>query len=112
MSELLRMAGDAVIAIPWFGALIVAVYRRHVRVIGVATALITAAACALTSGAAAPAESLYRALMLLFSCLTLGATLVLPRRDCTPAGIGGILFILGSTLPAYSADNLLLLLAA
>ena len=30
-------------------------------------------------------ESLYEALMLLFSCLTLGATLVLPRRDCSPA---------------------------
>src|SRR5262249_28330869 len=47
----------------------------------------------------------------LFSCLTLGATLVLPRRDCSSAGIGGILFILGATLLAYSADNLLLLLA-
>lgn len=49
--------------------------------------------------------------MLLFSCLTLGATLVLPRRDCSPGSMAGILFILGSTLLAYSADNLLILLA-
>ena len=50
--------------------------------------------------------------MLLFSCLTLGATLVLPRRDCTAGTIGGILFLLGSTLLAYSTENLLVLLAA
>lgn len=50
--------------------------------------------------------------MLLFSCLTLGAILVLPRRDCTNGMIGGILFLLGATLLAYSTDNLLVLLAA
>ena len=50
--------------------------------------------------------------MLLFSCLTLGATLVLPHRDCSPGTMAGILFMLGSTLLAYSADNLLILLAA
>jgi NADH-quinone oxidoreductase subunit M len=55
---------------------------------------------------------LYQALMLLFSCLTLGAMLILPHRDCTAGSIGGILFMLGSTLLAYSADNLLILLAA
>ena len=57
-------------------------------------------------------ESLYQALMLLFSCLTFGATLLLPRRDCTTGTIGGILFLLGSTLLAYSTGNLLVLLAA
>ncbi len=57
-------------------------------------------------------ESLYQALMLLFSCLTFGATLVLPRRDCTVGTISGILFLLGSTLLAYSTGNLLVLLAA
>jgi NADH-quinone oxidoreductase subunit M len=50
--------------------------------------------------------------MVLFSCLSLGATLVLPRRDCTSGTMGGILFLLGSTLLAYSAGNLLVLLAA
>jgi NADH-quinone oxidoreductase subunit M len=38
--------------------------------------------------------------------------LVIPRRDCTPRAIGGILFLLGSTLLGYSAQNLLVLLAA
>ena len=50
--------------------------------------------------------------MVLFSCLTLGATLMLPRRDCTSGTIGGILFLLGSTLLAYSTDDLRILLAA
>jgi NADH-quinone oxidoreductase subunit M len=50
--------------------------------------------------------------MLLYSCLTLGSTLVLPSRDCSPGTIGGILFMLGCTLLAYSAENLLILLAA
>jgi NADH-quinone oxidoreductase subunit M len=104
---------DVALAVPWVGALIVAVYRRHVRLIGFLTALISAIACAIPLGAAAlPGQSLYQALMLLFSCLTLGATLVLPRRDCTPGSIAGILLILGSTLLAYSAANLLILLAA
>jgi NADH-quinone oxidoreductase subunit M len=58
------------------------------------------------------AKSLYQVLMLLFSCLTFGATLLLPRRDCTTGTISGILFLLGSTLLAYSTANLLLLLAA
>jgi NADH-quinone oxidoreductase subunit M len=97
------------IATPWFAALILLVYRKHSRVIGFAAALISAVACALP---APPGESLYQALMLLFSCLSLGAIVVLPRRDCTAASIGGILFLLGSTLLAYSAENLLILLGA
>jgi NADH-quinone oxidoreductase subunit M len=106
------LAGYVAIAVPWFAALVVALYRRHVRVIGFAAALISAAACAAALRAAPASQSLYQALMLLFSCLTLGATLLLPRRDCSAGSIGGILFILGSTLLAYSADNLPILLAA
>jgi NADH-quinone oxidoreductase subunit M len=106
------LAVDIAIAIPWIAALIVALYRRHVRIIGFVAALISAIACALPPSAASPGQSLYQALMLLFSCLTLAATLLLPRRDCTAKTIGGILFMLGSTLLAYSAENLLVLLAA
>jgi NADH-quinone oxidoreductase subunit M len=106
------LAGYVAVAVPWFAALLVAVYRRHVRLVAFVAALISAVACALPLGAAAPGQSLYQALMLLFSCLTLGATLVLPRRDCSAGSIGGILLILGSTLLAYSAGNLLVLLAA
>jgi NADH-quinone oxidoreductase subunit M len=105
-------AGYIAITVPWIAALIVALYRRQARIIGFVAALISAISCALPFGAASVGQSLYQALMLLFCCLTLGATLVLPRRDCTAGSVGGILFILGSTLLAYSADNLLILLAA
>jgi len=105
-------AGYIAIAVPWGAALVIALYRRHVRIIGFVAALISAIACALPLGAASAGQSLYQALMFLFCCLTLGATLILPRRDCTAGSIGGILFILGSTLLAYAADNLLALLSA
>ena len=83
------------IAVPCLAALPTAAYRRHTRVIGFLAALVSAVACALLWISAPRGESLYQALMLLYSCLTLGATLVLPRRDCGPRTIGGILFILG-----------------
>jgi NADH-quinone oxidoreductase subunit M len=97
------------IAAPWFAALLVAAFRRQSRAVGFCAALVSVAASALLARAT---PSLYGGLMLLFSCLTLGATLILARRDCTPAAIAGILFLLGSTLLAYSAENLLVLLAA
>ncbi|MGO9087801.1 MAG: proton-conducting transporter membrane subunit [Candidatus Sulfotelmatobacter sp.] len=50
--------------------------------------------------------------MLLFSCLTFGAIVLLPRRDSGAGTIGGILVLLGSTLLAYSTGNLLVLLVA
>jgi NADH-quinone oxidoreductase subunit M len=106
------VAGYVAVAAPWIAALIAALCRRNVRIIGFVAALISAIACALPLGAASGGQSLYQALMLLFSCLTLGATLVLPRRDCTAGCIAGILFIQGSSLLAYSAENLLVLLAA
>ena len=104
--------GHVAIAVPWLAALIVAVYRRSVRIIGFLAALLSVVTCALPVSSAPPGKALEQALMLLFSCLTLGATLMLPRRDCRPGIMAGILFILGSTLLAYSADNLLTLLAA
>ena len=117
MQILLRIAGGPVsdyvaIAVPWFAAIVIALYRRHVRVIGFVAALISTVVCALPLSASPLTQSLYQAVMLLYSCLTLGATLLLPRRDCTAGTIGGVLFMLGSTLLAYSADNLLVLLAA
>jgi NADH-quinone oxidoreductase subunit M len=105
-------AGYVAIAAPWFAALVLGLYRRHVRIIGFAAALISAVACGLPLSAAPVDQSLYQALMFLYSCLALGATLLLPRRDSTAGAIGGILLMLGSTLLAYSADNLLVLLAA
>ena len=117
MAGLLRissgpLAGYVAIAVPWFAALLIALYRRHARILGFVAALISACACALALGASPVGQSLYQALMFLYSCLTLGATLLLPRRDCTAGSVRGMLFMLGSTLLAYSADNLLVLLAA
>src|SRR3954462_4775081 len=100
------------ISAPWLAAVVMAAYRRNTRAIGFFAALVSVVACTLLLIAAPAGESLYQALTLLFSCLTLGATLLLPRRDCGPASIGGILFLLGSTLLAYMAANLLVLLAA
>jgi NADH-quinone oxidoreductase subunit M len=103
--------GIAIVA-PWFAAVLLTAWRRHARIVGVTASLVPAAASALLLQAAPAGESLYEALMLLFSCLTIGATLVLPKRDCDPPAIGGILFLLGATLFAYSTGNLLCFLAA
>ncbi len=100
------------IGVPWFAAVLLTGYRRHARIIGCIAAFASIVGSAVLLADAPKSESLYQALMLLFSCLTFGATLLLPRRDCTPGAIGGILFLLGSTLLAYSTGNLLVLLAA
>ncbi len=100
------------IGVPWFAAVILTGYRRHVRIVGCVAAFTSIVGSALLLADAPNSESLYQALMLLFSCLTFGATLLLPRRDCTREAIGGILFLLGSTLLAYSTGNLLVLLSA
>jgi NADH-quinone oxidoreductase subunit M len=105
------LIGAAILA-PCFAAIMVAIFRRNVRVIGFGAALVSVVASALLLRAAPHGQSLYEALMLLFSCLTAAATLVLARRDCTPATMSGILFGLGSTLLGYSTQNLLVLLAA
>jgi NADH-quinone oxidoreductase subunit M len=97
---------------PWIAAILAMATRRWLRVIGFAAALISATASALLLQAAPASASLREALMVLYSCLTLGAMLALPRRDCTPGTIGGVLFLLGSTLLAYSTDDLRILLAA
>lgn len=100
------------IGVPWFAALVVAGYRRQVRIVGCIAAFVAIVGSAVLLANAARVDSLYQALMLLFSCLTFGALLLLPRRDCTTGTIGGILFLLGSTLLAYATGNLLVLLAA
>jgi NADH-quinone oxidoreductase subunit M len=100
------------IGVPWVAAVLLAAYRRHERIVGCIAAFASIIGSAILLSDAPKGESLYGALMLLFSCLTFGATLLLPRRDCTTGTIGGILFLLGSTLLAYSTENLIVLLAA
>src|SRR5262249_29718770 len=97
---------------PWFAAGVLTVWRRHARIVGVTASLVSAATSALLLQAAPSGESLYEALMLLFSSLTMGGTLVLPKRDCGSQTISGMLFLLGATLFAYSTDNLLGFLVA
>ncbi len=102
----------ACIAIPWLGAGLIAIFRKQARSLGSLAALAPVIASAILLWEAPRHASLYEALMLLFSCLTLGALCLLPRRDCTNATVSGILLLLGATLLAYSTDNLILLLAA
>ncbi len=102
----------AAIAVPGLASILVAASRRHTRIIGCVASSVSVLASALLLRAAPAGESLYQALMLLASCLALGATLVIPFRDCKPGAIGGILFVLASTLLAYSTPNLLVLLLA
>src|SRR5690242_3517192 len=90
------------IAVPWLAAIVVALARRHERAIAFAAALVSLSASLYLLHAASDG-SLGEALMVLFSCLFLTATCVLPKRDCTPGTIAGILFVFGSTLLAYSS---------
>lgn len=98
------------IGVPWLAAAVLTVWRRQARMAGFLASLVSVAASALLLLAAPKGQSLYEALMLLFSCLTAGATLVLPKRDCDTRTIGGILFLLGATLLAYSSGNLIVFL--
>lgn len=100
------------ISVPWFASIVVAVTKRQTRVVAFVASLISVLASVVLLRGAPAGESLYQALMVLFSCLALGATLVVPLRDCTPGTMAGILFLLGSTLLAYSTENLVVLLAA
>jgi NADH-quinone oxidoreductase subunit M len=108
-AELMKIAA---ICIPWFAALLALVAWRQERAIGFLAASISVVASALALHAAAGSELLGETLMVLFSCLTVVAMLVIPRRDCNPSTIAGMLFVLGSTLLAYSTGNLLVLLLA
>ncbi len=98
------------IGTPWSAAVLLMAWQRHARIVGFMAALASAAASALLLLAAPAGESVYEALMLLFSCLTAGAALMIPKRDCDSRTIAGILFLLGATLLAYSSENLLVFL--
>src|SRR5215472_17066157 len=100
------------IAAPWLAAVVVTGFRRQVRVFGCIAALLSIIASTALVWRAPHGESLYETLMLLFSSLTLGAILLLPRRDSDAGTIAGILVLVGSTLLAYSTGNLLALLGA
>jgi NADH-quinone oxidoreductase subunit M len=102
----------ASVAVPWLAAVVVSSFRRQVRVAGCVAALLSAMASAALVWRAPQGESLYETLMLLFSCLTFGAIVLLPRRDSETGTMAGLLVLLGSTLLAYSTGNLLVLLVA
>lgn len=112
MTDSASLLGVIAISVPWFAAILVASTRRQARVTGFVAAAASVLASALLLQAAPAGNSLGEALMVLFSCLAVMAMLVLPRRDCTPGTIAGMLFVLGSTLLAYSTRNLLVLLLA
>ena len=103
---------NASIAAPWLGVIVVAGFRRQVRILGSMAALVSIVASTALVWRAPNGESLYETLMLLFSSLTFGAILLLPHHDSETGTIAGILFVLGSTLLAYSTGNLFVLLGA
>ncbi|HLJ49191.1 MAG TPA: proton-conducting transporter membrane subunit [Bryobacteraceae bacterium] len=100
------------IGIPWLAGVLILRADRHARLIGFSAALVSVVASGLLLWTTPARESLSEALMLLFSSLTLGATLVIPQRDCKARTISGILFLLGATLLAYSTQDLMVLLVA
>ena len=102
----------ASVSASWLAAIVLSIYRRQPRVIGSLAAFLSAIASAALVWKAPQGESLYRTLMLLFSCVTFGAIVLLPRRDAEAGTITGVLVLLGSTLLAYSTGNLLVLLGA
>jgi NADH-quinone oxidoreductase subunit M len=102
----------ASIAVPWLAAIVLSIYRRQARFVGCIAALLSAIASTALVWKAPQGQSLYETLMLLFSGLTFGAIVLLPRRDSEAGTIAGILVLLGSTLLAYSTGNLLVLLGA
>jgi NADH-quinone oxidoreductase subunit M len=104
------MSGVA-ISVPLFGGVLLMACRRQTRIFGFTASFFAVVASVLLLRAAPVGQSLHEALMVLFSCLTLGSTLMLPKRDCDVRTMAGILFILGATLAAYSTDNLLVFLS-
>jgi NADH-quinone oxidoreductase subunit M len=110
LQQLLRLLA---IAVPWTAAIVVtSVSRRQARIISFLACLISVVSSTVLLRSVPARDSLDESLMVLFSFLALGATLVLPRRDNRPRTMSGILFVLGSTLLAYSARNLLVFLTA
>jgi len=104
--------GITAISVPWLAAAAVLVIRRQVRAVGFGAAGISVLASGLLFRVRPEDIPLAHSLMLLFSCLAVVALLVLPRRDCDPTTIAGMLFLLGSTLLGYWTDNLAVLLAS
>jgi len=103
---------SAAMSAPWLGVAVITAFRRQDRALGCIATLLSILASTALVWRAPNGESLYPTLMLLFSSLTLGAILLLPRRDAETGTIAGILVLMGSTLLAYSTGDLLVLLGA
>jgi NADH-quinone oxidoreductase subunit M len=96
------------VSAPWCGAILAAILARYARIIACTAASVSIMASLILLHSTAPVARLNGTLMVLFSCLAVMAILVLPQRDCKASTLAGMLFILGSTLLAYTAENLLL----
>ena len=68
----------AAIGAPWLAAILTAAGGRWIRAIGFGAALVSAVASALLLRAIPASESLGEALMVLYSCLALAATMMIP----------------------------------
>ena len=100
------------VSTPWCGAILVAILARRARIIACTAASVSAMASLTLLHSTASAARLEETLMALFSCLAVMATLVLPQRDCKASVMAELLFVLGSTLLAYTTQDLLIFLLA
>ncbi len=83
------------IGVPWFATVLLTGYRRHARIVGCIAALRRSSQAQCFLAEAPKGESLYQALMLLFSCLTFGAIWCFHAAIARRERSAGILFLLG-----------------
>jgi NADH-quinone oxidoreductase subunit M len=100
------------VSAPWWGAILAMIVARRARTIACAAASVSAMASLILLHSIASAARLDPTLMALFSCLAILAILVLPQRDCKASMMAELLFVLGSTLLAYTTQDLLIFLFA
>lgn len=97
---------------PWCGAILAAIMASRARIIACTAASVSVMASLTLLHFTAAAARLEETLMTLFSCLAVMAILVLPQRDCKASTMAELLFVLGSTLLAYTTQDLLIFLFA
>ena len=111
MANFALLLTSVAVGAPWLAAILLTLRRRDVRIVGFTGSLVSVAASVLLLLAAPGGESQREAMMVLYSCLTMASTLMLPKRDCDAPNMTGVRFMLGATLAAYSTDNLAVFLA-
>ncbi len=100
------------VSAPWCGAILAAIIACRARIIACTAGSLSVMVSLILLHFTAPGARLNGTLMVLFSCLAVMAILVLPQRDCKTGMMAELLFVLGSTLLAYTTQDLLIFLFA